>query len=400
MRILQLGYYPIQPAVTGGQRRVAKLGSLLTSLDAEVLTAAIAPHRPDVSPADIVLSKSLNDWVFRVPYDFEMRVRHAVESDEFLSRQVKTMLRRFRPDLVWLEHPFLWPLIKRLKGHPNVAYSAHNIEWAMKRDYLKQQKICDPYCVNQIKLVEDDLASRAAFIVCCSEGDRANLKHLNPNILVVPNGADRPQVADPAKARGALAQYSKRLFEVPTFTYVSAAHAPNWFGLLDLVIEPLRNNPPRRDFVILLVGGICSIYREWEATNGPVKDLEIVAVPEATEDEKNLALLECHAVLLPITTGGGTNIKTAEALLSGKRIIGTAAAFRGFEAFMALPRVSLAGTGPEFSQQMIRVAAPAAGGNPCAAGSGAGDVAELSWDAILRSAREPVAALLSDLGRK
>ena len=38
-------------------------------------------------------------------------------------------------------------------------------------------------------------------------------------------------------------------------------------------------------------------------------------------------------VLLPIAQGGGSNIKTAEALLSGRPIVASSTAFRGYEAF-------------------------------------------------------------------
>jgi hypothetical protein len=40
-----------------------------------------------------------------------------------------------------------------------------------------------------------------------------------------------------------------------------------------------------------------------------------------------------HVVVLPITHGGGTNLKTAEALWSGKHVIATPTAMRGFEKF-------------------------------------------------------------------
>jgi hypothetical protein len=55
-----------------------------------------------------------------------------------------------------------------------------------------------------------------------------------------------------------------------------------------------------------------------------------------------------HVVLLPITTGEGSNLKAAEALESGCRIVGTTRAFRGFEAAMSLAHVTVADTAPEF----------------------------------------------------
>ena len=54
-------------------------------------------------------------------------------------------------------------------------------------------------------------------------------------------------------------------------------------------------------------------------------------------------LLEiAHTVGLPITHGGGTNLKTAEALWAGKHVVATTTAFRGFESFRTSPGVLVA----------------------------------------------------------
>src|SRR3954469_24978314 len=42
----------------------------------------------------------------------------------------------------------------------------------------------------------------------------------------------------------------------------------------------------------------------------------------------------CHIVALPIDTGGGSNLKTAEALALGKWIVATSVAMRGYESFL------------------------------------------------------------------
>ena len=62
-----------------------------------------------------------------------------------------------------------------------------------------------------------------------------------------------------------------------------------------------------------------------------------------------------HAYLLPIQHGGGSNIKTAEALYSGKYVIGSEAAFRGFQSFTQLPEVTVARSPTQFQQAMRSV---------------------------------------------
>ncbi|MDZ3828738.1 glycosyltransferase family protein [Pseudomonas monsensis] len=67
-----------------------------------------------------------------------------------------------------------------------------------------------------------------------------------------------------------------------------------------------------------------------------------------------------HAFLLPIPHGGGSNIKTAEAIYSGKYVIGTESAFRGFEQHLNLPEISVARTPDEFHAAIrLRLTGPA-----------------------------------------
>jgi hypothetical protein len=59
-------------------------------------------------------------------------------------------------------------------------------------------------------------------------------------------------------------------------------------------------------------------------------------------------------MLLPITLGGGSNLKTAEALLSGNAIVSTSYALRSFEEFRDLPRLTVADTATEFRAAILR----------------------------------------------
>jgi hypothetical protein len=55
-------------------------------------------------------------------------------------------------------------------------------------------------------------------------------------------------------------------------------------------------------------------------------------------------IANAHALPLPIGYGGGSNVKTAEALAAGRPIVATGAAFRGFDEYRSLPSVTLADT--------------------------------------------------------
>jgi hypothetical protein len=58
---------------------------------------------------------------------------------------------------------------------------------------------------------------------------------------------------------------------------------------------------------------------------------------------------------LPITIGEGSNLKTAEALESGRPIVGTSKAFRGFESALTLPHVTVADSPIDFRRAVRAV---------------------------------------------
>lgn len=60
-----------------------------------------------------------------------------------------------------------------------------------------------------------------------------------------------------------------------------------------------------------------------------------------------------HGYLLPIPFGGGTNLKTAEALISEKFVVGTRAAYRGFEQYIDGPGVHVFES-PEEMHKLVR----------------------------------------------
>jgi hypothetical protein len=91
-----------------------------------------------------------------------------------------------------------------------------------------------------------------------------------------------------------------------------------------------------------------------------------------------------HAFLLPIPHGGGSNIKTAEALFSGAYVIGSEAAFRGYEDFLDLPEVVVARTPTVFQTSIRKVLAhPRASTAPHAEVLSRREV--LRWDHCLAS---------------
>lgn len=387
MNILQLSYYPSNPVGTGGQRRITNLNKLLSSLGHRVTQLAICPKRDDVSALDIPLNRELDRWIFRSPYDFEIRIAEAVQSDWLFRLSVRKKLRSFGNELVWLEHPFLWPIVQRWLPQIPTIYSSHNVEWLSKLGSLKKQGIFDPRCIEVCRRNEEDLARKAKFVVCCSEEDRNRFANLNRRLVVIPNGSDPPKVTDPNAALHEIGP-QLNLFDGPTFAFVSAYHEPNWFGFIDYVFAPFLRKPPKKKINIVIMGGVASLYENWRLSASLPRNVNVITYSPITENAKNYILLNSTAILLPITHGGGTNLKTAEALLSGAEIIATPMAFRGYERFHRHERVRMATTPDSFCDSIESTADtfyPAEGS--CLSRVVSKDVYSVCWEQILAKAK-------------
>lgn len=345
MNVVQVSH--VARGIGGGPRRIFHLSRALQQLGVKVTRVAVCTQRPGMIRGDAPVPQRLQRWVLSVPYDLEMRTARAAELDCFFFAAAASAFERVQPSLVWLEHPSLWLIARRaLPGLP-VVYSAHNVEWRLKRWVLRSRGVFDPLCVQSLRETEEDLARAARFVVCCSPIDHDYFRALNENCMMIANGSDVPAVADMAKALRETRAVSPSLFDQPFVVFVSSDHDPNRRGFRDLVLKPLGEEPPSWPVRIALVGSVSDWFTDAPAC------YELVRFPAASEDVKNLLILNASAVLLPIEGGGGTNLKSAEALLSGSPVVATNRALRGFEAFGREGRVRIADTGCRFRQAIL-----------------------------------------------
>jgi hypothetical protein len=104
-------------------------------------------------------------------------------------------------------------------------------------------------------------------------------------------------------------------------------------------------------------------------------------VGEVKSDEIDAAIIRSTGIILPIWEGGGSNLKTAQALLSNKCVIGSQFSFRGFESYINEPGVWLA-RDPE------NLAAIAATLNPQKVYTRSTKTKELNWSYIFEDLPE------------
>lgn len=398
-RVLTLAPYPVRRPRHGGQLRAAAMLRVYEAAGFDVhpvgFYQAEAYEAADIGPWDVAFP---HDSPFRnylgVPLpalsDFLMGP-FAVASDDVF-RQVAASLPG-PVDVIQVEQPWLYALARWLQTElpacrgAVLVNSSHNIEAPMKRGILAQH--CAPdvieHAVADMTSIERELAHDAELSLAVTVEDAEILRSYGaPRVLHAPNGIS-PWQADPER----VAHWRARLPQQPWPIFIASAHPPNFTGFIDAIGDSLACIPEGSKLVI--AGGVGPhLERElgnsrWGALN--LSRLQVLGVL----DDADLAAVKslAHTFLLPIGAGGGSNIKTAEALYSGRPVICTRTALRGFEHFADLPEVTVADT-PEQFQAAIRGVlergpVPSAGGEMRAS---------LTWDACLAAVPREVASIL------
>jgi hypothetical protein len=137
--------------------------------------------------------------------------------------------------------------------------------------------------------------------------------------------------------------------------FVGSAHPPNWTGFNDMIGKGLGFMP--YDARIVVAGSICD-YFEREISSGSLDIgdvtfwLRAFSAGRLSEDRLGALIHESDIMLLPITEGGGSNLKTAEAILANKKVVATRHALRSFEWFAGFPNVWLADNASDFRKSI------------------------------------------------
>ena len=127
-------------------------------------------------------------------------------------------------------------------------------------------------------------------------------------------------------------KFGKKIYAVSKkLGFIGSWHQPNISGVISLIdsINSLNINK-QNNFAFWVIGGVGGgilnersnilVDNKWLQITGPVSSEDI-----------DSAILLSSGIILPIWEGGGSNLKTAQALLSEKCVISSKIAFRSFE---------------------------------------------------------------------
>jgi glycosyltransferase involved in cell wall biosynthesis len=350
IKILMLANYPIVEPRHGGQLRTHYINEEYKKAGVEVDLVSFFQeggyqyYQSSDVPLPGILSVVIDrDFDYAV-YDY-LSALHVAE-DPALMDKLRARILGGGYDYVQLEQPYFWPVVKKILAGaasevntPRIIFSSQNIEFEMKDEVLQKIRAPQEYIrqvKDSIRQIETDLARSAHIVFAVSQQDKLKLQEMGErtDVHLLPNGVGLLSVAaQPVEGWRAI------LPKEPFATYISSAHLPNAVGFFSLFGNSMAFLPPDRK--IIIAGGVCTLierseeFNKWSSINrsrsillGPVDNVGVAALRKFT-----------HVFTLPITTGGGSNIKTAEALVTGAYVLSTSIAFRGFEDFANEPGV-------------------------------------------------------------
>lgn len=346
--------YPTSQPKHGGQLRCAALLERYRSFFGRVVPVAVynsfVYKESECRPTDIGAPEETRRKINAQPYLEAWFLGEAVTGEPEVRDRIVKVLEETKPDVIIFEQPYLAPgvlqLCKDMGLNPAFINSTQNIETPMVEDILESaprsvvsREEVDSR-LSELSNVEVLLAKSAAGSIVVSHNDEESISQLGArNVLMAPNGVSA-KVSKP-KNRVRLERHLRQDHTDAFALFVGSAHRPNVTGFLDVMGSRLGYLPENSE--IFFAGGVGQSIRNYLLEVDPIygeffwnraRDWG-----QISSETLSTLISRAHCILLPITSGGGSNLKTAEAILSGRPIVATKHAFRGFEDFVDLPHI-------------------------------------------------------------
>jgi hypothetical protein len=364
-RILVVATYPIKQPEHGGQKRLDAICKEYKKGFRDVRFTAVfyKGFYAAYGKYDIHVGSSTEHKIQHSPYTGDITCGEAIYKDLKVRKRFTKMLLSYNPDIIHIEQPFpylgLKPLLEELGMKPKIIFGSQNIEAPMKRQILEGLLLPESTIQKTERLIsrlETNLTQESDLIIACTRNDEEAHKKMGArNIVLAPNGV--AEVPGSEKAR----QYWIKKFEKigikNIVLFVGSAHPPNWTGFFDMVSKGLGFIP--LDTRIVIAGSICDYFEQnikEDSLNieNTTFWLRAFSAGRLSEEKLRALIALADVITLPITEGGGSNLKTAEAILADKKVVATDHALRSFEWFTDFPNVWVANNQKDFRESILK----------------------------------------------
>lgn len=361
MKTLQFISYPITNPQHGGQLRCAALKAALRAggIEAESMSVFDPAYYQEFSELDFPVRTEMFRRLDAADRPWDVMLSKVICDNEELYSEFLRKVTAVRPDCYIFEQPWLWPAMRKVFSEHTelvrpVVYSSQNVEYDLVRSMMlkatPELNEHDRRLVDHAFELEKELCERADLVICCTQKDLETFRNefkIGRSCCFL-NGINPPTAVSEATA----AKYAERYKGLHIASFVGSAHPPNADGLEDMLGKCWGFLPP--DCRLVIVGGVANLLRlriggnVFRSLNASRSDM-LGCMPQ---EDLDAILARSELIVLPITTGGGSNLKTAEALVSGKPILSTKLAFRGYDEFASFPGVYLTDDPVEFRRKL------------------------------------------------
>ncbi|HRJ05925.1 MAG TPA: glycosyltransferase [Candidatus Saccharibacteria bacterium] len=400
-KILVIGPYPILRPQHGGQKRAAALVEFYGNVFSSVKYTSVF-HRgqyPEWGEDDAPLGEiTIINQIDAAPYASELLSGSAIDKDIHVRSFLSKLLTEFKPDIIHIEQPFAYlglkTLLKELGLSPKLIFGSQNVEYVLKERIFKELQVPNEVAaklVAQTKQLEENLSKEADLVIAVNEEDASTHREMGAReCYVIPNGINKdvPLQKDVRFWKS----YMKKVGVEKVIIFVGSGHPPNWEGFLKLVGTDTTFMPPGSK--IFVVGGVAAYFDRAFSSKDKYKNFwsRLETLGGLSEERLTALLSICDIVLLPILTLRGSNLKTAEAIASQKKIVSTSHAFKGFEKYKDLPNLFVADEPTAFRDNIVRAL------NAAYEAPSLGD-AELSRGVLWESCLRPLEPLVRKIAR-
>lgn len=359
-KILILNHVPIKIPTDGGMQRTWHIRQSLINAGSSVVYQSYYDQRNRKMTDIECYDKPVNNIELLKPaylWEFDdFLLGEAIIRNRNLFHEFKTNLINFAPDIIVLEHLWLWlPLRACFAEKPStykIIYASHNVEYQIIKMLSKKYK--NDSLVNQllakVEHAEMDLCQKADLVITASPLDEHTFR-----------GMGAKKVVSFVNGGKALAPYyftslyQKLFFAHKKFAlYISSNWKPNIESFCRYALAFSRSLISNQ--YIVVVGSCCDLIESMLAESMTQEYLQHFLFFGKITDAVLAGLYRfASCVILPINEGSGSNIKTAEALINANHIVGTRFAFRGFESYLHDTDIDVADSTEDFAQALMKV---------------------------------------------